>query len=557
MKAQCLVLLIVLAPLSLQAAGSSTPGAGSILQQVNPVEPPTPSSTGSGMTIERQGGGKLPPSAPFEVKSIQITGNTLFDIPTLHALVADAEGTSLSLSRLDELAIRITDYYHSHGYPLARAIIPAQTIQAGVVRIEVIEARYGKIKLDNHSRVIDPLLESTLSSLQGGQIIGQAAMDRTLLLLTDIPGVVVNASLKPGDTVGTSDLAVDAASGPVVTGNIALNNYGNRYTGRVRASGAVSFNNPLHHGDSLSFSGLTSGSELNYGRVAYDTLLNGLGTRMGGSYSSLHYKLGDTLVPLKGHGTAQVQNLWMKHTLLRSLDVNFYGQIQYDKMQLRDHLDAPGMRTDRHLDNWTASLSGDARDALLSAVAINSWNLSGTTGHVGFDNEGAQLTDAATVKSQGRFTKWNATLARLQNMNSRNSLYLTAYSQWANGNLDSSQKMAVSGPYTVRAYDTGAASGDAGYVATAEIRHDLGQAGQWQAVVFVDTAQVTINKKPWSTASAELNSATLSGVGVGLKWAGPNQWSARTYIATPVGSTPALAGSTASVRAWVEIGKGV
>ena len=39
------------------------------------------------------------------------------------------------------LAARITDFYHSHGYPLARAMIAAQAIRAGVVEIEIIEAR--------------------------------------------------------------------------------------------------------------------------------------------------------------------------------------------------------------------------------------------------------------------------------------------------------------------------------------------------------------------------------------------------------------------------------
>src|SRR5450759_2666562 len=174
-------LFVAFAPLAAQAAGPVVPDAGSILQQVQPVTPPTPSSTGTGLTIEREGGAKLPPSAPFEVKAIRISGNTLFDTPTLHALVADAEGKNLTLSQLDELAARITDYYHSHGYPLARAIIPAQAIRDGVVNLEIIEARYGKISLDNRSRVNDPLLQDTLSPLQSGQAIGQTELDHALL----------------------------------------------------------------------------------------------------------------------------------------------------------------------------------------------------------------------------------------------------------------------------------------------------------------------------------------------------------------------------------------
>ena len=553
MKPLLAALLVASAPLAAQAVDPVLPGAGSILQQIQPATPPSPLPTGTGLTIEREGGATLPPSAPFEVKTLRISGNTLFDTPTLHALVTDGEGKSLTLSQMGELAARITDYYHSHGYPLARAFIPAQVIRDGVVNIEVLEARYGKIGLDNRSRVNDPLLQDTLSPLQSGQVIGQTELDHALLLLSDIPGVVVAATLKPGETVGTSDLLVNTTPGPAVSGNVVLDNYGNRYTGRARIGGTVNFIDPLHHGDVLSVNGLSSGGGMNYGRITYESLLNGRGTRLGGSYSALHYILGEPLASLNAHGTAQVESLWAKHPLVRTRDVNLYGQIQYDRLQLRDHIDASAIHTDRSLENWTVNLAGDARDALLSG-AVSAWNVGWTAGRVGFDDGVAQLADAATARTQGGFSKWNASFVRLQGLSPKNTLYLAFSGQWANDNLDSSQKMTSGGPYSVRAYDMGAMSGDSGYLGTLEFRHDLSMAwhGQWQAVAFVDSAHVEVNKTTWVTGT---NNATLSGAGMGLNWAGSEQWTARAYIATPIGSTPVLVGTTSSVRAWVEVGK--
>ena len=122
-------------------------------------------------------------------------------------------------------------------------------------------------------------------------------------------------------------------------------------------------------------------------------------------------------------------------------------------------------------------------------------------------------------------------------------------------NLDSSQKMTVGGAYSVRAYDVGAVSGDTGTQATLELRHDLqfGGTGRWQAVAFVDTANVKINKNPWTTAA---NSANLSGVGVGVNWSGLEQWNAKAYVARPVGSTPDVAGVSTSTRTWLELNRG-
>jgi hemolysin activation/secretion protein len=547
--------LPLLFPLVAQAAGTVAPGAGTILQQVKPVEPPAPSSNGTGLKIEQGEGAKLPPSAPFLVNTIRITGNSLFATATLHALVMDAEGQSLTLTKLNELAARITDYYHAHGYPLARAIIPAQTIRDGMVEIEVIEARYGKIKLDNHSQVGDSLLGATLSPLQSGQAIEQSALDHSLLLLADIPGIVNSATLRPGDMVGTSDLLVETAPGLAVTGNVVLDDYGNNYTGKTRAGGTVNFIDPLHYGDVLSASGMSSGSGMSYGRLNYESVLNGRGTRMGGSYSAMHYILGDTLASLNGHGTAQIASLWMKHPLVRSRNSNLYGQIQYDQKQLRDHIDVIVIRTDRHLENWTASLSGDMRDTFLSG-SINTGSLGWTSGLVGFDDGEAQLADFVTAKTQGRFSKWNAAFSSLQALSTKTELYISFLGQWANTNLDSAEKMVAGGSSTVRAYDSGVVSGDVGYLGTAEFRQVIGQdgKGRWQAIAFVDSEHIKVNKNPWSNG---VNSTTLSGGGLGLAWLGSNQWSAKAYVGKPIGSTPSLVGTNRpSIRSWIEIGMG-
>ncbi len=99
--------------------------------KLSQTTPPTPSPNGTGLTIRGQDGLQPDTGAPFPVKTIQITGNTQFNSAELHPLVAAGEGKSLTLSQLRELAARISDYYHAHGFPLAQAIIPAQTIQDG------------------------------------------------------------------------------------------------------------------------------------------------------------------------------------------------------------------------------------------------------------------------------------------------------------------------------------------------------------------------------------------------------------------------------------------
>lgn len=546
-----LLAALLFSPLAVHAAAA--PDSGSILQQINPSGAPTPSSGETGLKVEQGGGAGLPSSAPFEVRTIRISGNTVFDTATLHALVADAEGKRLTLAELNDLAARITAYYRSHNYPLARAIIPAQTVSDGVLNVQVIEARYDKIDLDNRSRVNDALVRDTLSPLQSGQMIGQRQLDRALLLLSDIPGVGVNATLKPGTAVGTSDLLVETTPGAALAGGVSADNYGNRYTGRARLGGTVDVIDPLRHGDVLTLSALTSGGDMDYARVGYESLLNGMGTRAGASYAAVRYTLGDSLAALDAHGKAEVGSLWAKQPLLRSRNANVYGRLEYDRKNLRDRVDASLIRTDRHLDNGVLSLSGDWRDTFLSG-GINTWSLGWTAGRVAFDDADAEANDAATARTRGRFSKWNLTFSRLQTLTASTALYLSFTGQEADGNLDSSEKMTVGGPYTVRAYDMGTVSGDTGYLGTAELRHDIGDVagGRLQGLLFVDSARVTVNRNTWAAGD---NTASLSGAGIGLNWIGRNQWRVQACVAARIGSKPVLAGDASSSRAWIAVAR--
>ncbi len=530
------------------------PNAGTILQQAQPTPPPAPAPNNSGLSIEQASPGSLPASVPFQVSHIEITGNTRIATVTLHALVASGEGQQVTLPELAVLAARITDYYHAHGYPLARAIVPAQTIHDGVVRIEVIEARYGKVSVNNQSSVRSGLLDSTLDELKSGAVVSQAELDRSLLLLSDIPGLQVNATLKPGAEVGSSDLQVDARSAAPVMGNATVDNSGDRYTGRARVGVNVGVLEPLHQGDVLGLSVLSSGSDMNYGRLSYDALLGGEGTRLGAGYSALHYRLGGNLSDLDAHGTAQDANVFLKQPLVRSRNLNLSAQIQYDHLKLNDDLGKGDIENRRHLDTVAASLTGDCHDQLL-AGAVNTWADSGTYGHVDFDNAPAEAADALAADTQGRFSKWNLSLARLQWLDANDALYLELGGQWTHGNLDPSQQLVLGGPTTVRAYDVSAISGDTGWQLTTELRHTYPTRwyGQWQTIAFIDDAHLTINKTVFAPGP---NTASLNGAGVGLNWAGAHQWTAGVTLAAPIGSRPEVLGSTSSVRVWAQISKG-
>lgn len=523
------------------------PSGAQLLQQLEMAVPPR-SLDLTEFNVEQSSGrgtaSALPPSAPFLLQHIVITHNAVFDTPTLLALVADAQGKNTTFPELAELAARITHYYRNHGYPLSRAIIPAQTISAalGEVSVRVVEARYGQIELANTSRVRSGLLQATLDPLNSGQDINDLALRNVLLLLSDIPGIGVKAIYKPGQYDGTSDLSFAITPLPSVSGHVVLDNYGSAYTGQNRLSTSVTVSNPLHQGDTLNASTLDSGSGLSYWRLAYEATLNGLGSRAGASLSSLDYALGGRFAPLHASGNATLQSVWAKHPMVRTQELNVYAQAQYDGLQTHDRSDDTVARPDRTVRTATLSLSGDVHSGA-TAPSLATWKLAWT---------GGQLRLADSAANVSAFAKWNLNLAYLRSVGVQSTVYLSYTGQRAQNNLDPSQKMSAGGPYTVRAYAMGAVSGDSADLFTAEWQHTLGRGapGHWQVVAFVDSARVTINH----ISASGLNTAMLQGAGIGLNWTGPNGWTAHSAIARPLGEKSALV-TDRSARLWLELRK--
>jgi hemolysin activation/secretion protein len=536
-----------------QVRATPPPDSGQLLQEVPKPRNQAPSSS-LGLTVEQQNQNNADNSTKFSVRTIEITGNTELPTDMLHALVASGEGKDLTLSDLNELAERISDAYHKHGYPLATAYVPAQTIKNGIVRIDVAEARYGKVVLNNQSSVSNRVLNATLSPLQPGQPVTGFTLERSLLLLNDIPGATANSTLRPGDQVGTSDLVVDVTPQPRYTGELGLDNFGNEYTDPVRASGAFSINGLLHQGDLLDLDAVTSGNGMRYGRAGYRYLLTGQGTTLGAYVSGLDYTLKGNLSDLDAHGNAQVGSVVLAQPLIRNTRGNLYLQLEFDHRRLNDDIDVIGLETRRHTNNWTLTLAGDQVDS----TGVSNLRIATTYGHLYPDNLQTEFIDDIGARTAGSFTKYVLSLSRLQQLNPTNAFYFGFSAQGANKNLDTSEQFYLGGPDSVRGYDVGVLAGAEGNLATIEFRHDATFGfipGRWQFAVFVDSGRV----QPYKDAIFPgPNSARLNSAGLGVHWSGPNSWLINASIANPVGNTPELLGANASTHAhfWVEVRKG-
>ena len=540
-------------------AAETVPNAGGLLQTVptQALQRTTPAASAlPAIGAEQQAA--MPDTAPFLVRQLRVDGNTVFDTATLQALLAPMQDKRLTLPQIAEGIEAITTYYRAAGYPLARAIIPAQTIEDGVMRVQVIEANWGQVELLNNSAVNDAVLLRTLSNLEPGSVIRLDALERATLLLSDLPGVVPRALLRPGQELGSSDLAVDVQPGVPWNASLSVDNFGSRYTGVARTNANVQWNNPLGRGDMLSLSSLNSQSgALNYARLTYESPVWRPGVLVGVDSSGMDYRLGDTAASLLASGKAHTSSVWLRSALVRSPRANLNARLGFSNNVLQDHVDSTGVKTDRTVNVWSLEFSGERQDDWL-AGGKNTLGLALYGGRVGFDDATAAAQDASTANAAGGFGRATWALSRTQALGAGVSAVLSMNGQWAQQNLDNGQKFSIGGTSSVRAYSSGVLSGDGGAFGSLELRYILPlpqtmePTGIWQVAAFVESAMVQTNKNPWSSGS---NEASLNGAGLGLNWQGTGGVSGRIFIAASLGELPSqLAGSESThTNAWWEM----
>lgn len=537
-----------------QNAYAQQPPASGQLQQIPPAAVPLRPAPDIRIERPEPSADAVADGARIRVNVLRVTGATLFTEAELLAATGFTPGRDLTLPELRNAAARITAFYNDRGYVLTQAYLPAQDVVGGTVTIAVVEGRYGVIDLRNQSGVSDSVAGGVLNGLNGGDPVAIAPLERRLLLLSDMPGVVVHSTLSPGAEVGSSNLTVDLIRAPRIYGSLEADNAGNRYTGAYRFGGSVNFANPTGMGDLISLRLLASTEGLAYGRAAWQAPLGD--ATVGVAYTHMQYSLGREFSALDARGTADIFSVFASYPLIRSRAANLYALASYDAKFLNDEIGLVSQASEKEIQAVTLGLRGDSRDGF-GGGGWNAGSLSWTSGELDIHSPLERSADALSARSQGGFNKLQYAVSRLQTVSGPLSVYGAVRGQVATDNLDSSEKMELGGAYAVRAYPEGEAYGDEGFVATVEARLMLDQwtqslPGQFQLVAFVDGGEVDFAHDPWFPGS---NHARRSGGGIGINWFGPDDLIIRASYAHRFNDQISTSGPDEKGRAWFQIVK--
>ncbi len=537
--------LLAISPHAMAVSATTPPDAGQILQQIErdlevkpaPVLPELPKETSP---LEDEQADKV------TIKQFKFSGNRVLSEADLQEAVAPLTNRSISLTELKTCTDLVSALYRKKGY-LASCTLPEQDITEGVVVMNIVEAVFGGVKFDgiykrDFIRVNPDIIERYIeAAAPKGVVLNQDKLDQGLRLLEGLAGIKVETTLQAGQANGSTDLLVKVKDQPLVSSSITLDNTGGRQTGREKVTAMVSLASPLGYGDILNFTALHS-QGTDYARMAYSLPVGAHGLSLGlyATYMEYDVILAD-FASQNPNGYSSTFGLSAQYPLWRNKTSKVSLGLEADKKQFTNKstpLYTEIKSSDYDLQVYALSLSAEHNDNwLASAQTTASINLG--AGKVNLNGSANQADDIAAAHTDGNFSRLRWSLTRNQFLTDSVLLNLNGSGQFADSNLDSSEKFYLGGLNGVRAYPTSEGGGSAGYMAVVELRKYL--ANNFIVAGFVDYGhikQYENNTKANGQLNVENNAYSLKGYGTSLAWQGPYRTHVKVTYAHRIGHNP-------------------
>jgi hemolysin activation/secretion protein len=516
-----------------------TPDAGALMRQTEQSLKATPVSSGQ---MNRPSNAAPMPKVgelTIQVKHFEFVGNKTMSSEVLAQAVATYLYRPLTLAQLQQAADAVATTYRDAGWSV-RTYLPKQEINQGIVTIQVVEAVFGKVVIPKvlTDRVPAQRLIRMVETAQPvGQTMNASGVDRALLLLDDLPGINVAGNLAEGQNQGETDLLLDVSEESWLSGSASYDNYGSVSTGTNRLNASMSLASPLRIGDSLSTNFLkTQGSD--YKRFAYSVPVGSDGWRAGVHHSVLNYQLLDNFAVSGGNGSAQTTGFDAIYPLIRGLKKNINLSLNYDDKRF-DNFISSGPLSTYKLSVYNLNLIGNQVDGWQGG-GINNASIGFSQGNVNLGGSANQQTDAGGPNTAGHYNKLNLNLGRVQTLTPSLDAFVGMAFQTASKNLDSSEKLYLSGVSGVRAYPSGEGGGSTGQTLTAELRQRLNSEFVLTGFYDYGHAQAFKNniRADGTGNNAVVNRHSVQGVGASLDWKSTKGVDLKLTFAKRIGTNP-------------------
>ncbi len=446
----------------------------------------------------------------FRVNNFELTSPVPISIARVDAVFQPHLGRDLTLPEVHQVAKNLERAIREEGWSFVRIVLPAQELQDGVVRFDVLRYRIGKVEVVGNKWFTRQGVLASIPSLESGSEPNVLRLSSDANIASRHPAKNIRLTFKEGEVGKTVDATVKVEDQkPWVVFGLLQNN-GNDETGHSRLTLGGQHGNLTGRDDTLNVSYTTAPSD-------HDSV-----TQYGVSYSIPFYEQRNNLTvfwadssvnsgTIQGlfdvSGAGQIIGAQLQHHLPR------FSVAAYDPPEwlptVYDHSITFGLE-DRQFTNDIqfsgAQLGTDVRTRpaslryeLVHTAANNQFDLGFqyTQSLSGGGDNSDSAYAANRARAQNNWQNWRGTFNWNYSFKSQWATALDVDWQYSEEPLVPPEQFGVGGIRSVRGYEEREATGDSGIMARLDLMSPPA------------TVPTLLKKTPWFEQLSFLNDSRL------------------------------------------------
>lgn len=430
------------------------------------------------------------------IRKIVVDQSEILSEAEIKQITEKFEGRELGLNDLYQAINEINDLYKKKSYITARAFLPPQKIEDGVVRIQLVEGRFGDFSIEGNKYTNSTYITNRISSNRG-DLLKLDQLQKEIFHFNNTNDIRLRAELRPGKTFGTTDCILRLDEPALWQTTLFSDNAGRSESGLYRMGMTIVNNSLFGNRETLMLNPVWTRGTL-AGSVAYSAPVGRQGARVGINYSKNQVDI----ISGPYHSMDIAGD---------SSDVGFSATIPFI-VEAKRKVEGYG---ELHWKDSSTDFSGNTllKNKVKTATLGSSIRMIDSKGIWYSQNSITRLSaDQKDSYSSRKFTRVNLSAIRQQVLDNDRMLVWRLSGQLSNDReLPSTEQFSLGGMSTVKGYVEGLASGDQGCYMGVEYNFPLQFSQKVKGLVFADYGS-TYNSYHNGTHSKEF----LTSMGLGI-----------------------------------------
>ncbi|NMJ39927.1 ShlB/FhaC/HecB family hemolysin secretion/activation protein [Roseomonas sp. JC162] len=463
------------------------PAPADLIDRVAP--PPAPSVSPRALPPMPQAQRGPGETREVRVSSASVQGNSILSDSEIRRLMAPIEDRTITLARIEETRLTLLGAYRRAGYPfvsIAAALVPGADGR-NEVRYAVTEAYVAEVRLDGDIGPAGTQVLRFLERVKESRPVSTRAVERALLLASDVPGVTVRGVLQPIQGEPGALRLIAQVSRSAVSGYFNVDNRAYQLTGPWEALLVAGVNSLTEFGErtEASLYGTEGGTQW-FMQASEEFFVGSSGLRI-----RIYAGMGNTLPSgqlkeIGYEGETSLAGIVANYPIIRSRPVNLWAIGQFDAFNSNIYTGSGSTfgRTLSGRDRIRTVRGGfdaQAIDTLLwfAPPATNQGTVRAHQGVAVWDTTSNNDALASRLGSEFDFTKFTGEYQRVQPIwapwdGAMFNFQGYVSGQWSTNVLPNAEKYYLGGNRLGRGFYSGQVTGDYGYGYALELQLDIG-----------------------------------------------------------------------------------